>query len=107
MIKFNNGILMAKLVLDNLNLLLQNQDIKKDYYVECYQNGREHGFLIMNYNDLFNKTIYITKQRNSDTLVLYLGTYSDRGLSKDAYQNAIGFNQGEELKAAQYIMENL
>ena len=107
MIHYNKGILMAQLVLNQLNLILEKKEIKKSYYVNSYQNCREQGFEIMNEDDLFNKAIYITKQRNTDKLALYIGSHTNHGLSDDAYQNQHEFEDGEEYKAAMFIIENL
>ncbi len=107
MIHYNKGILMAQLVLNQLQLIIERENIKKDYYVESYQNCREQGFAIMLEQNLFEKTIYITKQRNTDKLALYIGSYTFQGLSNDAYQDKHEFEDGEEYKAAKFILENL
>ena len=108
-IMYNMGIVMAKAVLNQVELIVRKENLDKQYYVECYQNGREQGYIIMNQenSNLFEKVIYITKQRNTDKLVLYIGLYSNQGLSQNAYDNMIEFNDDEEYKAAQYIIENL
>jgi len=70
-----------------LNIVQNCDDIDKiDCLVECYQNGREQGFILWGFR--WNKTaLYFANHRNSDEIVIYEGKYAMQGVSEDAYRN--------------------
>jgi len=92
-----------------LNLVLNDPNTKEvEGWVECYQNGREQGFLVAQHitiDEPHIKTIYFANHRNSDQIVVYCGKYSCQGLSDDAWQNAFYSKSHEE--AAEYIISKL
>lgn len=85
--------------------------------IECYQNGREHGFILWAFfaNDkngkymtfLNNKAYYICQHRNSDSIRIYKGKYSMQSVSEDAYSNSKTFDFNDFFEAAQWIAEDI
>jgi len=53
-------------------IVVENED-EKDYYLEPYQNGREHGYALR----ADRKKVAFAEYRNTDNLVLYLGCIMD------------------------------
>lgn len=83
--------------------------------IECYQNGREHGFILCNFRgnnpDLFhflkNKAYYICQNRRSDAICIYKGEYFMQSISDDAYKNPKCFDPNEQEEAARWIAEDI
>ena len=81
-------------------------DSKGRFSVETYQNNREQGYTIHNYDDHDN-TFYICVSRNSDRLTVYQGTYAMQGISEDAYKNSTGFKFDLHAVCAEYVIQEL
>lgn len=81
--------------------------------IECYQNGREHGFIIWSFygenylNFLKNKAYYICEHRRSDEIVIYKGNYTMQSISDDAYKSPKSFAHNEFFEAAKWIAEDM
>lgn len=88
---------------ENVLNLLQNRDEFTDLngFVDCYQNGREQGFLIFGLPSC--RAIYFANHRNSDQIVVYFEDYSMQSLSEDAHKNMKIMPNHEA--AANYIAE--
>lgn len=99
-----------------INILQNNSERTPiECSIECYQNGREHGFILWNfwvnsgidfYPVLHNQAFYICQGRRTDSIVIYSGSYVMQSISDDAYQNPIDFGYDSE-KAAKYIVDTL
>lgn len=75
-----------------------------DWQLECYQNGREQGYSLVAYKDSKMTAITFSEHRNSDKIVVYIGTPEYQGISKEAYDNAKYFDTGHYDEAAEYII---
>jgi hypothetical protein len=85
--------------------------------IECYQNGREHGFILWAFwaNDkdgklmafLKNQAYYICQCRSSDSIMVYKGDYSMQSISENAYQQKKSFDYNEFYEAAKWISEDI
>lgn len=104
---------ISSLVLaENFINTLQNDERAENLkgFIECYQNGREHGFVIFgtggkcNFRkgkflgqenvDLWdNKAYYICQARRTDVLGIYVGSYERQGMPEDAYNNCKYFEK--------------
>jgi len=103
MITLQYSLAVAQKVLD---LIMTDERAKElEANVEAYQNGREQGYLIWHWKA--NKALYIAQQRNSDFIVVYLGSYSMQSISEDAYKNSKYFDCGDYASAVDYIFEVL
>ena len=72
--------------------------------IDSYQNGREQGLTLA---ANAGHTIYVSEDRNSDAIVVYIGSYAPQGLSKDAYKTAKHFAHTDVSGAAEYIRKDL
>lgn len=103
MIKIQYSLVVAQKILD---LIMADERAKElEAIVECYQNGREQGYLIWNWKA--NKALYIAQQRNSDSIVVYLGSYSMQSISEDAYKNSKYFDCDDYAGVVNYIFDTL
>ena len=103
MIKIQYSLVVAQKILD---LIMADERAKElDAMVECYQNGREQGYLIWNWK--VNKAFYIAQQRNSDSIVVYLGSYKMQSISEDAHRSGKYFDCGDYVGAVDYIFDTL
>ena len=85
--------------------------------VDCYQNGREQGFILwafygrnkdgVLFSFLGNKAYYICQQRRSDEICVYKGSYTMQSISEDAYKSPKTFSFGEENKAAKWVIDDI
>jgi hypothetical protein len=85
--------------------------------IECYQNGREHGFVLWafyaNGKDgkliafLRNQAYYICQSMSSDCIMIYKGAYAMQGISENAYQQKKSFDFNEFYEAAKWIAEDI
>jgi hypothetical protein len=85
--------------------------------IECYQNGREHGFILWAFfavnskGELMaffkNKAYYICQHRRSDEIAIYKGEYAMQSISEDAYSNQKFFAFNEFFEAAKWIAEDI
>jgi len=85
--------------------------------IECYQNGREHGFILWAFwaadKDsnlmafLGNQAYYICQSRSSDCIMIYKGDYTMQGISENAYRQKKSFNFNEFYEAAKWIAEDM
>lgn len=103
MLNYHKSLLVAQDVLKKLESI--SEDI--NYTIQAYQNCREQGYMVINDDHDMDKVAFIAENRNSDQIVVYIGHYSNQGLSDDAYENAKYFDTNEYLDAAIYIKENL
>jgi hypothetical protein len=102
MIKKIESLLNAE---DVLNRLMSNPSTKYiDCSVECYQNGREQGFLLWGFKQSF-KAIYFANGRGGDTIRVYVGDYSMQFISENAYENSWTSNTNEG--AISYIIKQM
>lgn len=72
--------------------------------IECYQNGREHGFLAW---PMFKSdtAYYVCEARRSDSPCIYKGQYAMQSISEDAYKHQITFDSANE--AAVWLVTDL
>jgi hypothetical protein len=76
---------VVNLVMCDAELICSDEHI----IVESYQNGREQGLTL---TTVYRTMIYIAQQRNSDSIVVYVGESSMQSLSEDAYTNGTCFS---------------
>jgi hypothetical protein len=83
---------------------LQNSSRAKkiDCWVDCYQNGREQGFLL--WGNGGTKGIYFAQNRCSDLIAVYIGDYSNQGVSENAFKNRKDFLTCDD--AVNYILDS-
>lgn len=98
--------LLAQAVLAYVKWLVDEEE----YILEPYQNGREHGFAILNYKD--GLKVAFSEYRNSDSIVVYLGTTGDFATggnipSDEIYSKKEFFAYNEAFEAAQRIHKYL
>lgn len=88
-----------------LNALVNHDDAESvQCYVECYQNGREQGFLLFGFSPVGRgKAVYFAQHRNSDDIVVYVGEYAMQSISDDAYRHQNFFSTVDS--AVEFIME--
>jgi DNA-binding beta-propeller fold protein YncE len=103
MIKKCDSLLVAERLLALVILKERNIDYNEEntLYVECYQNGREQGYMITLPNC---KAIYFSENRNSDSVVVYYGQNSCQGIDEDTYASAKYFDSDKDYEAADYII---
>jgi len=72
--------------------------------IECYQNGREHGFLAW---PMFKSdtAYYICEARRSDSPCIYKGDYAMQSISEDAYTHSNTFDSVHD--AAVWLVTDL
>lgn len=74
-----------------INLLLAGDNvinIKKDWWIESYQNGREQGYVL---TDIQKVAYYICENRHTNDICIYKGQPSNYGLDTEAWYNAHTF----------------
>jgi len=90
---------------------MNHLDEELEFTVYCYQNGREHGFEVKNYNNRSKgwepATVTFAENRNSDALVIYPGNQEMSAIDDEAYANAKYFHFSEWEKAYQYCSQIL
>jgi hypothetical protein len=101
MIRKCESLLNAEDVLNRLMSDTRTQDV--DCLVECYQNGREQGFLIWGFKSF--KAIYFANHRNSDVIRVYVGSYSMQSISDSAYENS--YTSKDNYDAIEYIINQM
>lgn len=101
----NRTTKLADAVLANIELII---DEDANYYLEPYQNGREHGWTIA------KKTLKVAfaEYRSSDQIVLYIGERTDFNMSGNVpsdkvYENKVFLPYDDTMKAAQRIIAYL
>ena len=87
-----------------LNMVMASNQARRDIdcYVDCYQNGREQGFLLWGFIGK-DVAIYFCQNHRSDSISVYVGEYRMQSISEDAYKHQHYFNSCEE--AAEFIIE--
>lgn len=90
MIRKINSLATAEAVINLLTSADKIAKLKKDWWVESYQNGREQGFMI---TDFCKVAYYICEGRSSDSIYIYKGSYAMQSISEDAYENAKTFGR--------------
>jgi len=97
-----------------MHILLSSEELQNKItgngtiYVEAYQNGREQGITIWDTRKQGlseERTYFVAEHRNSDSIVVYKGTYAMQSVSENAYHHQHSFNNSEE--AAEWIIEQL
>ena len=80
------------------------------YFLEPYQNGREHGWTLSK----GNKKVAFSEFRRSDDIVLYPGTSMSLDFdmagnipNEEVYNRKVFFAYNEVVKAAEHIIEYL
>lgn len=82
----------------------------------CYQpfqNGREHGFSILNFNANAKKQVSFSENRNSDEIVVYYGTayetfdINNLPMTDEDWKRKKYFEPEEYEEAAEFILEKL
>ena len=103
MIRQINSLATAQAVINLLNSGDKIVRLKKDWWIEAYQNGREQGFMI---TDISKVAYYICEGRRSDSIYIYKGSYTMQSISEDAYQNANTFERDFD-KAVNWLTTEL
>jgi hypothetical protein len=102
MVRFHSGLLIAQAIVSAWMAQVSSRRTA-DVCIETYQNGREQGLCVWNLD--LNKSAYISEYRNSDEIVVYIGSrICMQGLSDAHYKNARFFRSVDE--AVKYIEEN-
>jgi hypothetical protein len=104
MIPRKGNLQVAQTILSIIELKLDEADIGK-HYIECYANGREHGFCIQHYQ----RCIAFSECRNSDQIVIYVGSPHDFSMagnipSDEVYRAAKFFDYDKHAEATDYII---
>jgi len=103
MIRQINSLATAQAVINLLNCGDRITCLKKDWWIEAYQNGREQGFMI---TDISKVAYYICKGRRTDAIYIYKGSYSMQSISEDAYENAHCFERNFD-QAVEWLTNEL
>lgn len=91
---------------DVLNRLMSNYETKEiDCFVDCYQNGREQGFILYGFVTNSRKAIYFCNGRRTDAITIYVGNYSLQSISEDAYRNY--FPSKDNQEAVDYVISQM
>jgi hypothetical protein len=103
-IPFVSTFKQAQMLLKELNKRA-SKNVTKTYWVEPYQNGREHGYCLAG----GEKRVTFSENRNSDSIVVYVGGKYDFGMqgntpSEVVYQNRKFFDFEDYKAAADYIL---
>lgn len=98
---------LAEAVLANVEWLMSEED---EYILEHYQNGRERGFTLRNSKKELQ--VAFSENRNSDSIVLYLGKFADFEMagnvpSDEVYSKKEFFSYNESAQAAKRVIEYL
>jgi hypothetical protein len=72
-----------------------------EFYIDAYQNGAEQGFTIYN----TYKAVTFSETVKSDSIVVYLNSFADRGIDEHSYYTAKTFTT--EFDAIKYIITHL
>ena len=113
MLSFKGNLQVAFTVLSCVEQQLNSDDDVSLFHVECYANGREHGFAIKGYGVVKGGFgVAFSENRNSDSIVVYVGKYNDFGMagnvpSEDVYRASKHFAYNEIYEAARLIVEKV
>lgn len=102
MIRQSNSLATANAVVSLLNSGDKVSRLKKDWWIESCQNGREQGLII---TDMLNVAYYICEARRSDQICIYKGKYSMQFISDDAYSHPNYFGRDFDRAANWLIIE--
>ena len=109
----------ARDVLKAIQKMVRNRPKGRNYlYLEHYQNGREHGFIIGNFptangKESTSRWVAFSENRNSDHIVVYpsptdrWGCPPMQGMDDKAWENRVFFGPGEAEKAAKFCLKHL
>jgi rRNA pseudouridine-1189 N-methylase Emg1 (Nep1/Mra1 family) len=100
MLKYNKGISLSKAVLDYLEMM-------GEYYIETFRNEDKNGFIVLNEKGDRDKVAYITNGENNFRINIYIGQFSETGISPKAYANVKSFDMQDAYQAAIYITNNI
>jgi len=102
-IPFTGSFKVAQKLLKEINKRA-SKNVAKTYWVENYENGREHGFHL-NGGD---KIVSFSEYRSSDSIVVYIGdkcTFEKGNTPSDeAYTNKQFFHPEDYNRVAKYIL---
>lgn len=105
-IQFTDTVLVAQSVLSLLITMVKAKGDKTSepmgMMIEHYQNGREHGFTVINYPNY----VTFSQNRNSNDIVVYIGNTANQGLS-DNITDRKYFDYNQPYQAAEYCLEQL
>jgi hypothetical protein len=104
MLHFEHSMFVAQQVINHM--LNDRRSVRIEAAIEAYQNGREQGHLVW-CQDPMNITFYISEDRHSDDIVVYVGRYSMQSISDDAYTHKNSFKPGCYQEASNFIYEYL
>lgn len=102
---------LAKAFLEFFILHLKSYHLDEgiDWVVYCYQNGREHGFEICNFegtdDGYAKRSVTFSENRNSDHLVVYPNSWASQGIDDWAYGHAKYFEKDQWFAACEYCYE--
>lgn len=100
MLKYNKGISLSKAVLGYLEMM-------GEYYIETFRDGDKNGFIVLNEKGDRDKVAYISNNTNNFRIYVYVGSFSETGISADAFKNVKSFDLKDAYGAANYILNNI
>lgn len=111
MLKKCNSLAIAEAIIGLTIERVNSMDKFKnmDATVECFDNCREQGLVIINYVGFKIQKIAVTKNRNSDDIVVYI--YEKTGWNnlpaENEWDNRKFFKYNEYSEAMNYIVDSL
>lgn len=101
----------ARKVLKAIQILLKSKKAgNNSLHLEHYQNCREQGFMIINYNrDHKTRWVSFSEYRSSDSIVVYRGDdiVPFQGITDEAYKDAQFYHPDHVLDAAKCCVDYL
>ena len=82
------------------------QDFDIPIVIECYQNGREQGYQLCNYEK--HKYVLFAENRNSDDIVIYSACRNQmQSIDEETWSTKKGFSYDKYSDAIKYIAKCL
>ena len=79
---------------------------KMKLILQCYQNGREQGYMLNRMDVVSRLYVSFSECRNSDQIVVYVDDKDNmQSISDNAYNNKTFFCPDDHMKAAHYIVD--
>lgn len=109
-----NNLKVAKITLETVELEMMGRDeykkLDRECWVECFDNGREQGYVIKTRTDFPSFNVAFSENRNSDDIVVYC--YRKTGFpsnlpDEDSWEDKKCFGYGQYYEAACYIIQRL
>jgi hypothetical protein len=100
MLRFNKGISLSKAVLSYLEMM-------GEYYIETFRNNEKNGVIVLNENGGEDKVAYISKGEDNLKIEIFVGPFSETGISVKAFKNIKSFDLKDAYQAALYIFNNV